>query len=263
MKIEGAHVVITGASRGIGAALGREFHAAGAHVHLVARSDATRELAVALGSRATAWVADVADPDQVATMAAGVLAVTGSPDVVINNAGVGRYLYVEETTPEEARAQIETPYLGAFFVTRAFLPSMLAARNGRIANVTSPAARTPWPGATGYTAARWAMRGFDAALAADLHGTGVRPMLVMPGKVNSTYFEHNPGSEARVPRVTSLIPAMTPEQVAAAVVSGIRRDARSVVVPWQLRWLLRVHAVLPGPIDSLMIRTGAKREVAI
>lgn len=259
MNLEGAQVVVTGASRGIGLALARAFHAAGAHVHLVARSQATHQLADELGSRASAWLADVADEHQVAVMAAGVLRQAGPPHIVINNAGAGRYLFVEETPPEEARAQIATPYLGAFFVTRAFLPSMLEVRRGCIASVTSPAAQVPWPGATGYTAARWAMRGFDAALAADLHETGVHPMLIMPGKVNSTYFEHNPGSEARVPRVTRLVPAVSPDEVASAVVRGARRDARSVVVPWQLRWMLRAHHVLPWPIEALMVRTGARR----
>lgn len=252
--------MITGASRGIGAAMARAFVEEGSHVHLVARSEATHDVAAELGARATAWIADVTDDNAVARMAAGVMGESGPPHVVVNNAGSGRYLFVEETTPQEARDQIASPYLAAFFVTRAFLPGMLGLRRGRIVNVTSPAARIPWPGATGYSAARWAMRGFNAALVADLHGTGVGTTLVTPGKVSSSYFQNDPASEMRVPGATKLVPTVTPDQVARAVVRGVARDSSSVVLPWQLRWLFALHHVLPGPIDALIVRTGWRRD---
>lgn len=258
MKLEDAHVVITGASRGIGAATARACALAGARVTLLARSAAVEARAAeiaAAGGRAQAWRVDLTDPGAVAAAAERILA-DGPVDVLVNNAGAGRFLSVAETPPEEAVAMMASPYFAAYHATHAFLHGMLARGRGRVVTITSPASRIAWPGATAYTAARWAMRGFDAALRADLAGTGVQAMLVTPGKVASAYFASNPGSEERLPRIARLIPTLSPEAVAAAIVSGLRRDKRDVVLPWQLRLLFVVHGLLPRPVDALMVRTG-------
>jgi short-subunit dehydrogenase len=105
------------------------------------------------------------------------------------------------------------------------------------------------------------MRGFDAALAADLAGTGVRTMLVTPGKVASPYFANNPGSEDRLPGIARLIPTLTPENVAEAIVAGIRRDRRAVVTPRTLALLFLAHHLAPWPIEALMVRSGWHREL--
>jgi short-subunit dehydrogenase len=86
---------------------------------------------------------------------------TGEPDILINNAGAGRWLAVMETSPEEARNMMELPCLAAFHVTRALLPAMVARRSGHIVNVTSPASFIAWPNAAGYIAARHALKGFS------------------------------------------------------------------------------------------------------
>jgi len=151
------------------------------------------------------------------------------------------------------------PYFAAFEMTRAFLPGMLARGSGHVINLTSPASRLVWPGANAYTAARWAMRGFSEALRADLAGTGIDVTLVVPGKVASRYFEANPGSEERIPRISSLIPTLSPEAVAAAIVGVIERPRREVVLPAMLRLLFLVHHVAPWPVEALMVRTGWRR----
>jgi short-subunit dehydrogenase len=184
----------------------------------------------------------------------------GVPDIVVNNAGAGRYLHVEETSPAEASQMIAAPYLAAFYVTRQFLPAMLERRQGYVVNVNSPAPWLPWPGATAYTAARGAMRGFTAALRADLRDTGIQVLEIVAGKVSSTYFEHNPGSEERLPRITRMVPTLTPDQVAEALMRGIERDRRQVVTPLMLRLVFLGHALMPGPVDWLMWRTGWHRK---
>jgi len=75
---------------------------------------------------------------------------------------------VEETSADEAVAMMAMPYFAAFYLTRALLPAMLDRGTGQIIYVNSPAALVAWPGATGYTAARWALRGLAEALRADL-----------------------------------------------------------------------------------------------
>jgi short-subunit dehydrogenase len=152
-----------------------------------------------------------------------------------------------------------SPYFGAFYVTRAFLPEMLRRRRGQIVNLTSPAGFVAWPGATAYTVARWAMRGFSEALGADLHGTGVRVTLVTPGLVRSPYFAHNPGGEERLPGVTKLFRSLSPEEVAEAIVRAVRREPREVTLPASIRVILRLHRVLPGAVRWALIRTSAWR----
>ena len=77
-----------------------------------------------------------------------VTAETGLPDIVFNNAGVGKWLCAQETDPADVVSMMASPYFAAFFVTRAFLPDMLKRNSGYIINVTSPASRLVWPGAT-------------------------------------------------------------------------------------------------------------------
>jgi short-subunit dehydrogenase len=100
------------------------------------------------------------------------------------------------------------------------------------------------------------MRGFSEALQADLRGTGVGVMLVSAGKVRSGYWEHNPGSEERVPRVARLMPTLSPEQVANVIVRAVEKDRREVVTPLGLRLLYATHAVLPRFVEWITACSG-------
>ncbi len=97
----------------------------------------------------------------------------GTPDILLNNAGSGRFLSIEETSPKEAREQMALPYFAAFDMTRGLIEPMLARGSGTIFQINSPVAQIAWPGAVGYAAARYAVRGFTEALRQDLHGTGI------------------------------------------------------------------------------------------
>ena len=151
-------VVITGASSGIGTALAKRYGRAGAHVLLLARNAGRLEAVAGAirqgGGSATAYAIDLADAKTIEETSAKIAREVGTPDVLINNAGAGRFLPVSKTTAEDAAAMIEVPYLAAFNLTRAFLPLMLARRSGAIACVTSPASYLAWPNAAAYIAAR-------------------------------------------------------------------------------------------------------------
>jgi short-subunit dehydrogenase len=103
------------------------------------------------------------------------------------------------------------------------------------------------------------MRGFVEALRLDLRGTGVRVLEIVPAKVASTYFASNPHSEERLPTITGMVPTLTPEQVAAALVRGIETDRRRIVFPFMLRLVLAMRALAPAVVDWMMWRTGAGR----
>lgn len=262
MNIQGKTILITGASSGIGAALAVAIARAGGRVLLLARrqtelqnvADSTPK-----GSTARVYPVDLSDADAVATTAKQITVEVGTPDGIINNAGGGAWKFVDETSPEEVVEMMAVPYFAAFWVTRAFLPDMLTRGSGHIVNISSVASRFVWPGATAYIAARWAMRGFTEALRADLRDTGIGVTLYESGVVMTPYWEHNPGSRERVPRMATLVPSLTAEQVANAVVKGIERNQRTIVIPFMTKLICTLHALFPGIVQWLITATGYRR----
>jgi uncharacterized protein len=263
MKLTNSLILITGASSGIGAATAQAAARRGARLILLARSaDKLARLVAEIsqsGGSAHAFAVDLTDPQAVSASAARITSEVGTPDVVINNAGVGRWLFTDETPMAEAADMIAAPYLAAFYTTRAFLPVMLNRNSGVIVNLTSIAGHMAWPGATAYTAGRWAMRGFNAGLRADLHGTRVRTMLVTFAKVQSDYWAHNHGSEERVPSSQKLIPTLTAEQAADAIVRGLEHNQSHVSAPFMLGVILTLNYLFPFVTRWLLASTGYRR----
>jgi short-subunit dehydrogenase len=262
-KIKDSVVVVTGASSGIGAAIAKAMAKAGGRVALLARrKDALDKVAAEIasaGSRAKVYPVDLADSGAVAEVAKRIAQELGAPDIIINNAGSGRWLFVDETSPREAVQMMTVPYFAAFNVTHAFLPGMLKRNSGHIVNISSVGSRFVWPGATAYLAARWAVRGFTEALRADLDETGIGVTLYESGVVRSPYWEHNPGSRERVPKMGNLVPELTPEQVGKAVVKGVERNKRLVVIPFLMKLTYWQHALFPRVVQWLMTKTGYRR----
>lgn len=260
MQISGSKALITGASSGIGAATARALAARGAAVALLARTASALETVAAeiqaAGGNAQFFPVDASDWRAVEALTPRLLAEFGPPEIVVNSAGAGRWLFTEETPPEEALAMMGAPYFAAFFITRACLPHLLAQRRGHIVTINSPVARLIWPGAAGYAAARGALQTYTDALRADLHGTGVRVTSIVTGKVDTPYFDHNPGVLDRAPRAARLIPTVTAAQVASASLRAVEYNQREVVMPFMLRVFFLAHTFLPGLTEWLAVSTG-------
>ena len=242
MDVKDRIVVVTGASSGIGRATARAVAARGGRVALLARSeDKLQEIAGEIsrhGGSARYYAVDLSDAEAVTRVAAAIRTDLGVPDILINNAGLGRWLYIKDTLPAEAMQMIASPYLAAFYPTRAFLPAMLDRGSGHVACVTSVGSYMVWPGAGAYIAARFALRGFTEALRAEVRGTGIGVTLVVLGKVASPYWAHNPGSEEHVPRALPVfMPTLSTEQAATTILRGIERNMHRVIRPSIFRFL--------------------------
>jgi short-subunit dehydrogenase len=256
-------VVITGASSGIGEATAKRYGAGGAHVVLLGRNaDRLAGVADAIrksGGAATLYPLDLADSGVTEEIAARIARDLGTPDILINNAGAGRWLSFVDTTAEEARAMIEVPYLAGFNLTRAFLPAMLARRNGAIAFITSPASYLAWPKASAYIAARRAVAALAETLQSELRGTGLVVTLVVLGTVETPYWTHNPGSRENMPKTDPrLVPVLTPDEAASAIVEGIAAKRPFVVKPGLYRALFVLNAIFPRLVARQLRRATGR-----
>lgn len=252
--------LITGASSGIGAEAARELSRLGMRVVLVAR-DRARLAATAssIGPSASFEICDAASGDAVLDLAERVRAKLGTPDVIINCAGLGQWKRIEDTQPSEALLMIGAPYLAAFNITHAFMREMIARKSGVVIHVNSPACYSAWPGAVGYIAARSALKGMHEALRQDLVGTGVRSCHVIFGKVNSSYFEHNPGVEKHMPGIANTIRTLTPVECARILGKVALRPRDEVVHPLLLQVYKWSNDVTPWLTRWLLRKTGASR----
>jgi short-subunit dehydrogenase len=263
MDLAGRTVLITGASQGIGAATARAMAARGAELLLLARSeDKLREVAAAIecaGGRARVYPVDLSDLDAVAATIAAIKSDGIAPDVIVNNAGIGRWLFIEETPLQEMQDVMAVPYFAAFAVTQAFIAEMAARGSGNICNVNGPGAWFPWPGSVAYAAARWALRGFSAALRVDMRGTGVTVTDVAMSRIASSYWDNNPGTAQRLPFVDRLVPTMSVEQAAAVITRAVERERREATGPPMYTLIHHIGRLFPRFVHWCVYVGGAKR----
>ena len=203
-----------------------------------------------MGGKAFYYAVDLSDVNDTEQVLQRLKDEHGVPDIIVNNAGVGRFIRIEETSLEEAREMISLPYLAAFDVTRFFIKDMLESNSGQLTFINSPASVQPWASAVTYAAARWAMRGLAKALRADLYGSKIRVMHVIAGKTTSNYWSNNPGSLERMPGIEKLYRKLEPGEVAKAVVRGIRKNRRNVVLPFMLQLTVWINNLFPWLVQG-------------
>ena len=251
-------VLTTGATSGIGAAIAREAAARGAISLLVGRNaEKLAEVEHSIrckGGRSKAYVCNLPNAKEIELLASRVVAEAGVPDILINNAGSGRWAYLDDSSYAEIDGIIAAPLHAALYVTRAFLPGMLHRGTGMIGNVTFIGAFLPWPGATGCTAVRWGMRGLHEALRADLRGTNLTTTLVAASAVETEYWTKN---KTRQPVPPFWIPVLKPEEVARASLNALVRRKAVLVLPAGMQFLRALHYLIPGWVDRVMQRLTA------
>jgi 3-oxoacyl-[acyl-carrier protein] reductase len=213
-SLEGRVALITGASRGIGAAIARSLHAAGAHVALASRSGDDASIEGALGI-----VCDVRDPAALASAAAETVDRFGGLDVLVVNAGVGAYGPILDLPAEQIDEMIDVNVKGAIHSVRAALPHLLRSPAADVVTIASEAGRRGLPLEAVYCASKFAQVGLTAALDHELREHGIRCTSVCPGGV-ATDFAMGRG---RTPDMPQLAGMMRPEDVAEAVLFVLTR----------------------------------------
>jgi NADP-dependent 3-hydroxy acid dehydrogenase YdfG len=182
--------LVTGASRGIGAAVARALAAQGARVALAARSaDALSALARELGPGHLAVTADLTVSRDIAALAARVTEwAPGAPDILVNNAGIFPRAAAHEQDPDDFARTLELNLAAPFRVLRAFLPRMLSRRRGDVVTLGSVADRHAYAENAAYSASKFGARGLHEVLRAETRGTGVRATLIAPGPVDTAIW---------------------------------------------------------------------------
>ena len=222
--LAGRLAIVTGASRGIGAATARALAGAGARVVRVSRS-----LLPTRNDRYLDHPCDLTDPAAVDALAARVLDAEGVPAVVVNSAGVFLLQPLERTTPAEFDEQVAVNLRGSFLLARAFLPPMREAGGGSFISVGSVADHTAFPENAAYGASKYGLRGLHEVLAAEYQGSGVRLTLVSPGATDTTIWD--PFAPERRPGFPSRTAMLRPEDVADAILFAATRPDH-VHVDW-------------------------------
>jgi NAD(P)-dependent dehydrogenase (short-subunit alcohol dehydrogenase family) len=189
-RLKGKVAVVTGGSRGIGAAIARRYGAEGARVAVVykAAADAADEVVAdikAAGSEATAIRCDVAQTKDCNTMADAVAAAFGGADILVNNAGIYLLTTLGETSEDEWDSQMNTNVKGAYFVAQALLPQMIARGGGKIINIGSISAYTSSPARGEYCISKAGVGMMTLLFADRLAESGINVCEVRPGIVET------------------------------------------------------------------------------
>jgi NADP-dependent 3-hydroxy acid dehydrogenase YdfG len=189
--LAGRSALVTGASRGIGAAVARRLARAGARVALVARSERALEtLAAELGNGAVAAACDLHLPGAADVVQAALDDLgADAPDILVNNAGAFLVAPVHETSVDVFRETLELNLTAPFAFVRAFLPEMRRRGTGHLVTVGSIADRAVFPGNAAYAASKHGLRALHEVLRAELRGSGVRVSLVSPGPVDTGLWD--------------------------------------------------------------------------
>ncbi|HQR40330.1 MAG TPA: SDR family oxidoreductase [Blastocatellia bacterium] len=259
----GKIAVITGAGSGIGRALADVLAREGARLAL---SDIDEGAVMAtLGmlpatTDAKAYRLDVTSREAVFAHADHVIADFGTAHLLFNNAGSAMLGTFEHQTIEEIQWMVDLDLWSVVYATKAFLPVMLAQREGRIVNISSIAGLIGFPALSAYNIAKFGVRGLTESLWSELEGTGVNAVCVHPGGIRTNIERAsrrcaNAGPvEARADAVNAKTLRTSPERCAQDIVNGIRRGQRRIITGYRstsVDWLARL---LPDSYPALFSR---------
>lgn len=254
--------IVTGAASGIGRALAVRLAREGTRGILVDINeqglDETRQRVEAVGASAIPYRVDVSDRKAVEEFGEAVVRDHGPVDVLVNNAGVLLAdASVEATRYEDLRWILETNLWGTIHMTKTLLPHLRNRPQAHIVNMSSMLGLMGYPLQAGYCTTKFAVRGFTETLRLELENTGVRVTLVLPGGVRTNLVRNARGLEQgqrdHEERAFESVARTMPEEAAEAIVKGIKRNRRRLLIGRDARRVDRLVRWLPGRYDRVVL----------
>lgn len=257
-------ILITGASSGIGEATARLFARHGYRVGLAARRfERLQALASEIdpsGERALPIATDVSNLEDIQKMVRTTLDGFGQIDVLLNNAGFGRFGWLETLDPErDIESLLKVNLLAVIQSAHAVLPHMISRQSGHIINISSLAGFIATPTYSIYATSKFAVRGFTDALRREVGVYGIKVSGIYPGSVK-TEFRDRAGTQRKTGITMPESLRLSAENVASAVLGVVRRPRRSVILPWYMRFSVLINALVPGLIDLIVERNFVRKE---
>jgi 3-oxoacyl-[acyl-carrier protein] reductase len=222
-KLEGQVAVVTGAGRGIGAAIAGKLAELGAAVVLCGRTrtviEATTSDLLQNGYKAEAVECDVTELQSVESLARHVEEKFGRLDILINNAGIGSFKEPLHILPPDAWDKVlNTNLRGVYYCIRSFVPLMIRSSGGHIVNISSLAGKNALPNGAAYAASKWGLNGLSYSVAEELRVHNIRVSVVCPGSTNTDLSPHEGKDAAKM---------LQPDDVAHVVEMLVTQASRS------------------------------------
>ncbi|HEY2971962.1 MAG TPA: SDR family oxidoreductase [Pyrinomonadaceae bacterium] len=225
MDLQGKVAIVTGGTKGIGRGIAEALVQEGINVCVSARSrneiDETVGALRALGKgSATGIVCDVRNCAEIKALFAQTVLELGSLDILVNNAGIGIFAPVEEMSPEDFRAVLETNLFSVFYCCHEAIPLMKQRGGGYIINISSLAGANPHPRMAAYNASKFGLNGFSEALMQEVRHDGIKVSYIMPGSVNTEFGGDSPSDKNSW--------QLQPSDIARVVIDLLHHDERAL-----------------------------------
>lgn len=228
-SITGQVAVVTGGSRGIGAAIASHLADLGAQVVIIGRDrqalDATVEHIERSGGRAEGCQFDVTELADLEELAAYIGRVYQRCDILVNNAGVGVFgAPLHETSPAEWDRVISTNLSGVYYAIHSFAPMMIRQKSGHIINISSIASKNSVPNGAAYACTKWALNGLSYSVAEELRNYGIRVSIVCPGSTDTELRRQGSGDVSKmlqpedIAHVVGMIVTQAPQSFTSEII---------------------------------------------
>jgi len=225
VNLKNKTAIVTGGTKGIGRGIAEALILEGLALCITARQQnqidkAVSELNELGGGRAIGLVCNVREHEQVKALVDHTVKELGGLDILINNAGVGIFETVEQTSPEDFRAVLETNLSGVFYCCHEAIPQMKQRGGGYIINISSLAGVNAHPRMAAYNASKFGLNGFSEALMLEVRHDNIKVSYIMPGSVNTEFGGDSPGDEKNW--------QLTAHDIGRVVIDLLHHDDRSL-----------------------------------
>lgn len=260
MRAPWSTALVTGASSGIGRAFAAELAARGTDLVIVARrrdrlEALASELQVSHGRHVEVIVADLSDPDQLADVEARLADADRPVELLINNAGFGTSGHFCDLEVDREEQQIRVNVVALVRLSRAALPGMVKRGRGGIVNMSSVAGEQPLPGWATYAATKAYVTNFSRSLAAEMKGSGVSVLNVLPGFTRTEFQDHGDFAQRMIPG-----PAwMTPEEVVHHALKALHKGRSEAIPGIHNRVVALATRLSPWPLTRKVLRTATRK----